>query len=120
MRLKQARMRLESLQRRPVLREPKEWIYERQLDVDRLAERMSQWSRRVLERRRDQVTHLARRLHSLDPRAVLARGYSITRRKDDGEVVQRADAVTVEEEIETILAEGSLVSRVLRVEPPTS
>ncbi len=120
MRLKQARMRLESLQRRPVLREPKEWIYERQLDVDRLAERMSQWSRRVLERRRDQVTHLARRLHSLDPRAVLARGYSITRRKEDGQVVQRADAVTPGEEIETILAEGSLLSRVLRVEPPSS
>ncbi|MBN1845158.1 MAG: exodeoxyribonuclease VII large subunit [Sedimentisphaerales bacterium] len=54
--------------------------------------------RRRLERQTQQLDHLSRRLDNLNPRAVLARGYSITRRRNTGQIV-RADSVLAAEEI---------------------
>ena len=55
---------------------------------------------------------MAARLESLSPLAVLARGYSVTKRLDDGSIVRNADQVSPGDRIETRLAAGSLVSRV--------
>jgi exodeoxyribonuclease VII large subunit len=44
--------------------------------------------------------------------AVLARGYSITRTIPAAEIVHRADSVTIHQQLEILLAEGSLCCRV--------
>lgn len=58
----------------------------------------------LVDARSDQV-------RALDPKRVLARGYSITRTAD-GRVLRTASAVRASDELTTELAEGSVVSRV--------
>ncbi len=52
------------------------------------------------------------RLEALNPTAILARGYSITRTIPSGRIVQDARTVTVGQPLSIILAKGSLVCRV--------
>ncbi len=54
-------------------------------------------------------------LSSLSPLAVLQRGYSITRRLANGEIVRRASQLTFEERVSIQLAEGSIQARVEKV-----
>ena len=54
-------------------------------------------------------------LSSLSPLAVLQRGYSITRRLANGEIVRRASQLTLEERVSIQLAEGSIQARVEKV-----
>ncbi len=65
---------------------------------------------------------LAGRLQALNPLAVLARGYSITLRLPERRVVTQAAALHAGDELETLLARGTIVSRVSRIstEPPTA
>lgn len=59
-------------------------------------------------------------LHSMSPLAVLARGYSITRRHGTAEVIRAADESLLGQRIETLLALGSLISEVRSVKMPAS
>ncbi|MEQ1893482.1 MAG: hypothetical protein ABL998_13120 [Planctomycetota bacterium] len=54
----------------------------------------------------------------MSPLKVLARGYSITRRVDDGKAVVDAGALTPGTELETRLHRGSFRARVESVELP--
>ncbi len=115
-RLQTARMRLESLQRRPVLREPRELVYERQQQLDRLQDRLRLAATTMLEHRRRDLGSLGDRLEGLNPLAVLARGYSITLREDGKNVVRDAAELDAGETIRTVLARGRLESRVTGIE----
>ena len=68
-----------------------------------LAERLRQYERDV-EACRQSLAHL-------DPSAVLARGYSITRNAA-GEIVRTSAAVMTGDMVDVILAEGSIAARV--------
>jgi len=59
---------------------------------------------------------LARQLEALSPLAVLRRGYSITRRLGSAAPLTGATGLAEGEELETRLREGSVVSRVTRIE----
>ena len=65
-----------------------------------------------LEQNQLNVGALARALNAVSPLETLGRGYSITRRTEDGQIVRSAQAVQPGDRIETLLAEGRLVSRV--------
>jgi exodeoxyribonuclease VII large subunit len=57
------------------------------------------------------VSSSAGRLDSLSPLAVLARGYSLTRRPS-GEIVRSVRQVAVGDEVDVLLSEGTLACRV--------
>ena len=85
----------------------------------RLAARRGELDRRLraalehrLERNRQALKGLARALDTVSPLATLGRGYSITRRVQDGALLRAAGEVEVGEEIETRLADGGLISTV--------
>lgn len=59
---------------------------------------------------------LVGRLDALSPLAVLARGYSVTRRQSDGKVVTRAAGLKAGDVIETLLAEGQVESTVTKTQ----
>jgi len=69
------------------------------------------WARR-LEQARGRLSGLALSLHALSPLATLERGYSITRRAEDGILLHDAAKIAPGELIETRLARGGLLSRV--------
>ena len=66
----------------------------------------------TLKVRREALRQLERRLRSLGPEQVLARGYSITLAADTGAVVRDAAAVTPGQKLRTKLKKGEVVSTV--------
>ena len=68
---------------------------------------------RSLERAHARVALLARSLEGVSPLAVLARGYSLTRRPGETAPVVDADGLAVGDEVETRLSRGAFLARVL-------
>lgn len=71
-----------------------------------------------LERAEQRAASLARALDAVSPLAVLARGYSVTTRKGGGEPLLDAGSVALAEELETRLARGTVISRVVATNDP--
>ena len=65
----------------------------------------------VLKTRRENLRQLQKRLNSLGPEQVLARGYSITTDAASGQVLRDAAKVTAGQKLKTRLAKGEVFSR---------
>jgi exodeoxyribonuclease VII large subunit len=89
----------------------------RQQHVDDISQRLQLAVARHLERCRHLLEALAGKLEHLSPLKVLARGYSITRKPETGEVIKAAAQVSPGEKIQSLLARGSIASRVESVTP---
>lgn len=102
------RLRLQQVARRLERREPAAALLQaRARLVDCKSRLQAEWSDRQSGRGR-RLELAGARLEALSPRQVLARGYSITRRARDGAVVRAVSEVAVGEEVEVVLARGSL------------
>jgi exodeoxyribonuclease VII large subunit len=66
----------------------------------------------LLRERRTRLQKNASLLSSLNPLAVLSRGFSITRRLPEGTIVRAADQLTMDSQISIQLARGSIEARV--------
>jgi exodeoxyribonuclease VII large subunit len=110
------RQHLDALAARRVMREPKQRLRDREQGLDGLGQRLHVAVRRLVGRRGEGVRAAAARLNALSPLNVLARGYSLTERRDRRLLRDVAD-VAVDEVIVTRLHRGQLTSRVLSVEP---
>lgn len=78
---------------------------------------------KILDKHRFELQQYAVRLESLNPLAVLARGYSITYRQSDGKVVRKPEDVEPGQDVRIKLAEGLLectVQRAKREDAPSS
>ena len=69
-----------------------------------------------LEASRQQLGSIAASLNALSPLAVLDRGYSLTKRLPDGELIRDAATLRPGDRLSTLLAKGSVVSEVQSVE----
>jgi exodeoxyribonuclease VII large subunit len=116
----QARSRLEGLAARRALRRPYDLVHELSRRVDELDSRGARAIRQRLARCHDQFAWLSARVESLSPLAVLSRGYSLTQRTGDGQLVLDAGTLSVGEQITSRLARGEVVSRVEQIDdaPP--
>jgi exodeoxyribonuclease VII large subunit len=85
--------------------------------IDELEFRFEKALDRHLNYQRDTLAAAAARLNSLSPLGVLARGYSMTHRSDETQLITSADQVAEGELIVSRLASGELVSRVEQVRP---
>jgi exodeoxyribonuclease VII large subunit len=70
-----------------------------------------------IETRARRMDLAERALSAISPLAVLARGYSITRRTAGGPPLVDASAVQAGESIETLLSQGALISAVTTAKP---
>ncbi len=91
--------------------------------VDRAHERLTARVDRIIRRvpqffadREKELDNVATRVRLLDPKNVLARGWSITRTAS-GRVVRSVSDVAVDESIVTVVADGSLVSTITDIHP---
>ncbi len=112
-----ARARLEALSQRRVLRRPLERVRDLERRLDELQQRTSRAVQQSVRVARQQVLARANQLESLSPLSVLARGYSLTQRADDGALVDRADSLRIGERIQTRFAVGETISRVEAIAP---
>ena len=73
--------------------------------------------RRLVDRRARRFGELAARLDALSPLSVLARGYALVRRGEDGRIVRAPRDVAIGDELEVRLARGAIRAEVTRLEP---
>ncbi len=107
-----ARSYVDALAARPVLARPEQPLRDLARRVDEWDMRLTQALGQQLKLARQQLRNFAGRLDALSPLAVLSRGYSLTQRKRDGELIRDARQIAVGEQIRTRLAQGQLISRV--------
>lgn len=79
-----------------------------------LNQRIAPAIQRLLDARRHRLEILSQRTASLDPKLVLRRGYSMT--LSGGKVVTSADQLMDGEMIETLLANGQIISKVWKIQ----
>jgi exodeoxyribonuclease VII large subunit len=112
------RRELALLRARPVLGRPRLLLAERRQRIDEV---IGVIGRGVAHRGRDiheRLLRASKRLKALSPRAVLARGYSITRLVD-GSVVRSVRQLTVGAAAEVVLSEGSAEVGIRKLRPPS-
>ncbi len=107
-----ARMRLETLSARRVFRRPFAMIQQAEQRLDELDVRATRAVQRKLADRRAQIVASAARLESLSPLGVLGRGYSLTLREADGQLIRDANALRPGDRLRTRFATGEAISRV--------
>jgi exodeoxyribonuclease VII large subunit len=76
---------------------------------------LSGWNRHFRDHQ-ERLKKNAALLSSLSPLKVLQRGYSITRRLSDGEIVREASRLTPDERVSVQLARGVLQARVEKIQ----
>ncbi len=112
-----ARSRVEAVARHRTFRRPLERIRDLERRLDELTSRAERAMRNGLRLTRHRADALAARLDSLSPLAVLGRGYSLTQRVSDGQVIRDASELAVGDELNTRFAQGRAKSRVEQIEP---
>ncbi len=108
----QARRDLATLLRRPVFRSPLDLVYQRRQEFDHSYRLMAAAGKNRFERHKNALSLVLSRLDALSPLKTLARGYSVSRRADDGRVIRSRNDVAAGEKMETILADGRLISSI--------
>ena len=78
--------------------------------LDSLAQRLRRGMENSCRGERQRLDALERHLSAVSPEQVLKRGYSITTRKKDGQIVRRADDVKAGDRLVTRVAEGQVES----------
>jgi exodeoxyribonuclease VII large subunit len=111
-------MRLAQLAQQRFFRRPFQLVQDRSRRVDELELRSTRAIQRQLARAKDRVAALAGRLDSLSPLAVLSRGYSLTYRTGDGQLVRDAATLSVGQQITSRLERGQVISRVEQIDAP--
>lgn len=90
-------------------------IHALQKDVKDLNESLEYLFYAYLKQCKDQINRQRAQLETLNPSAVLNRGYSITRHRAGGYVVMDADSLNTDDGIEIILSKGRLDARVEKI-----
>jgi len=115
--LETARQRLATLEAHRLFRRPFAGLQEYARRLDELESRWLRAMREQVQRVRAKTDALAGRLKGLSPLGVLQRGYSLTRRAADGQIIRDARELTPGESICTLFSRGEATSRVEQTFP---
>ncbi len=102
------RQKLDALSQRRVLRDPKNYIEDRRMEVDKLSARLSAAAELAVGGGRQRFGAMAAKLDALSPLKVLGRGYAIARRGTDGAIIRSADDVSAGDEIKLRLQKDEI------------
>jgi exodeoxyribonuclease VII large subunit len=91
---------------------PKYRINTSRQQLDEVNLRIRHALQRLLENRRFRLENLWRSLKSLNPQAVLNRGYAVVTRSEDGSIVRNSNQVRQDENIHIRVSRGGLDARV--------
>ncbi|MCI0329921.1 MAG: exodeoxyribonuclease VII large subunit [candidate division Zixibacteria bacterium] len=115
--LAQAQARLDAVLGSYGLKKPADLVNQKSQFVDELSRRAQLALSNRLAQMRLELKSADERLATLSPRAVLARGYSIVRRRPDGRVVREYKEVKAGEGVELIFSKGKAEAEVTRTLP---
>lgn len=109
------RNRYERIKQSVVFKRPQELIAQWQQQVDDFIQALKNTLPLHLEKAKRILAVLQGKLSALSPLAVLERGYSITYKLPEGEILKAASRVKPEEEVRIKLARGTLLGRILKI-----
>jgi exodeoxyribonuclease VII large subunit len=109
------RARLDAIARHAAFRRPYQRVFELARRLDELDARAVRALRGRMRFARQRIDTVAAHLESLSPLAVLRRGYSLTQRTADGQMIRAAAELSPGDEIATRFASGQAISRIERV-----
>jgi exodeoxyribonuclease VII large subunit len=107
------RQYVEQLSNRPAFRKPFDRVRDHEQRLDELSGRLQRAIKQSLHRAKLRTDGIAEQLDALSPLNILKRGYSLTQRGDRS-VVRRAADVAPGEVLRTRVADGEILSRVLK------
>lgn len=115
MSVQRRRQKLEELKGKRVLQSPENYLADRRQQLDHIQKILLASSRQYLDCKKQKFVKLASGLDAMSPLKVLARGYSVT--KDPvGNLITSADQVEPFDNMITELADGRIISTVLKTE----
>jgi exodeoxyribonuclease VII large subunit len=106
------RARWEGVASQRPFRRPFDLIHDRSRRLDELTLHGNAAMRRLLRDRQNQLAMIAGKMASLSPLEVLARGYTITRDHESGDVIRSTKQLRTGQSIVTRFAAGEAVSTV--------
>ncbi|HPM42864.1 MAG TPA: exodeoxyribonuclease VII large subunit, partial [Candidatus Omnitrophota bacterium] len=104
--------RVKALSDSYILRQPLNVIEQHEQRIDDLRKDLADRMAHVVDMRGENFRLLAGKLGTLNPLAILNRGYSITTNWSDGVIVKDASKLKEGDKVETKLANGKFVGRV--------
>jgi exodeoxyribonuclease VII large subunit len=110
---------LHQLQRRLQRQSPDRQLAQKVQSLAWLRQRLVQSTRQQLDQAQSHCQLLREKLTTLDPEAVIRRGYALVR-QENGAIVRRGDAVSVGETIAIQLAQGQIQAQVTQVQASDS
>lgn len=111
------RTRLNAVAGHSIFRRPHQLIQQLRQQLDDIERRANRATEHRLAMEAERVSRLAGKLESLSPLQVLKRGYSLTERAGDGQLVTDAGTLTTGDLIKTRFAKGSAISSIEKAEP---
>ena len=110
--LTQQERELNQLRRVPFFVRPERWLATMKQEIDEAQERLVRALPRLLSEYQLRLHNLLGKLDTLSPLATLSRGYSITRRLPEGDILYDNNQVSVGDRISVRLANGELLCEV--------
>ncbi|MAU08731.1 MAG: exodeoxyribonuclease VII large subunit [Anaerolineaceae bacterium] len=111
-RLDNAQQNLDSVQRRLTLASPERQVRLVRQQLDDLYERLVNGQRRYFQRQRERLEARQQALAAASPQAILARGYAVISRADDGERIRSAQDAPAGTDIQIQLHDGTLAAHI--------
>jgi len=111
------KQRLEKSQRALTLLSPQTRLQQQIIQLQNLRLRMERSGNVHTEKARNRFAALAGKLHSLSPVAVLARGYAVTWKLPEQQLVHDASQLNIGDEISLWLGQGAAQAEVKHIDP---
>ncbi len=108
--------KLQSLQKNLELLSPEGSLRRTEEVLNHRVQLLEQGIRRQMEQKQGRFRSAVEKLNALNPLAILERGYSAVR-NGEGRIVSHADELTVGEQVELLLSDGSAKAQILSVAP---
>jgi len=112
----QGRQSLEALLGRPVFKRPLDLVSQRVQYVDNLSRLLTVAGKNSFEKLKNRLSLVVSRLDTLSPLKILARGYAVARKLPGRSLVRSVGDIGPGGDLETIVTDGVIVSRVSRTE----
>lgn len=113
--MRQAQHKPQQLQQRLNQLSPSKKIVERKINSAQLNQRLVYAMQNNLQHKSESFVHLIEQLQLVSPLATIARGYSVTRNKDN-RVVHSTAQLAINEEISIQISDGSIRAKVTNIE----
>jgi exodeoxyribonuclease VII large subunit len=113
----EARRSLEQVAAHRAFRRPFERVLNYARDLDGLAARIGRAIQQRLAAAKQLLAAVSAQLESLSPLAILGRGYTLTTRVPDGQLIDDAALLSPGDELRTRFARGQTISQVKQIDP---